>query len=176
SRGQLSAGLGVSAWFVALSCPIVGWLIDRFGTRRVMVPGVLLFALAVASFGLMQPKPLVLIYATFCIAGFISGVQTPIPYAAVITHWFDRERGIALGVATAGVGLGVALIPQLAALLIRHFGWRDAYFGLGIAVVILAWLPVAIFVRDPPWLTERRRSAATSSESLPGIDASAALR
>ena len=81
-----------------------------------------MFALAVASFGLMQPKSLALIYTIFCIAGFISGVQTPIPYAAVITHWFDNHRGIALGLATAGVGLGVALIPQLAAFLISHFG------------------------------------------------------
>jgi len=174
TRGDLSFGLGVSAWFVALSCPIVGWLIDRFGTRRVMVPGVLLFALAVASFGFMQPRPLALIYTIFCIAGFISGVQTPIPYAAVITHWFDNHRGVALGLATAGVGLGVALIPQLAAFLIGHFGWREAYFGLGIAVVVLAWIPVLIFVRDPPWASGSSRAGATAQ--LPGVDASAALK
>jgi MFS family permease len=174
SRGDLSAGLGISAWFVALSCPIVGWLIDRFGTRRVMIPGILLFAVAVASFGLMQPKPLFLIYAIFCIAHFISGVQTPIPYAAVITHWFDSRRGIALGLATAGVGLGVALIPQLAAFLIGHFGWRQAYFGLGLAVVVLAWLPVVIFVRDPPRASSSARAGAAAE--LPGIDAAAALK
>jgi MFS family permease len=114
SRGNLSAGLGVGVWFVALSCPTIGWLIDRFGARRVMIPGILLFALAVAGFGLMQTKPLFLIYVIFCIAGFISGVQTPIPYAAVITHWCDGDRGIALGLTTAGVGFGVALISQLA--------------------------------------------------------------
>ena len=86
SRGELSGALGASTWFVAVSCPVIGWLIDRYGTRAVMIPGILLFALAVASFGLMQTKPLLLIYAIFCVAGFISGVQTPIPYAAVITH------------------------------------------------------------------------------------------
>jgi MFS family permease len=79
SRGDLSGALGVSMWFVALSCPVIGWLIDRFGTRPVMIPGILLFALAVASFGLMQAQPLLMIYAIFCVAGFISGVQTPIP-------------------------------------------------------------------------------------------------
>jgi MFS family permease len=174
SRGDLSAGLGIGAWFVALSCPIIGWLIDRFGTRRVMIPGILLFALAVASFGLMQPEPLFLIYAIFCIAGFISGVQTPIPYAAVITHWFDSHRGMALGLTTAGVGLGVALIPQLAAFLISHFGWRHAYFGLGLAVVVLAWIPVVIFVRDPPWASGSGRAGASSA--LPGMNAAEALK
>jgi predicted MFS family arabinose efflux permease len=92
----------------------------------------------------------------------------------VITHWFDNHRGIALGLATAGVGLGVALIPQLAAFLIGHFGWRHAYFGLAIAVVVLAWIPVVIFVRDPPWASAASRAAATSA--LPGIDAAAALK
>jgi MFS family permease len=174
SRGELSGGLGVSAWFAALSCPIVGWLIDRFGARRVMIPGILLFALAVASFGLMQSKPLFLIYAIFCIAAFIGGVQNPITYAAVITRWFDDRRGLALGLATAGVGLGVALIPQLATFLISHFGWRHAYFGLGLAVVVLAWIPVVIFVRDPPWASPSARTGARSE--LPGMTAVAALK
>jgi MFS family permease len=177
TRGDLSAGLGISAWFVALACPIVGYLIDRFGTRRVMVPGILLFALAVASFGLMPANSLLLVYAIFCIAHFISGVQTPIPYAAVIAHWFDRERGIALGIATAGVGLGVALIPQLAALLIRHFGWRDAYFGLGVAVVVLAFIPVTLFVREPPWARAAKSEPRTdATAALPGLGAMAALK
>ena len=148
---------------MALACPVVGWLIDRFGTRRVMIPGIVLFALAIASFGLMPARQLPLIFAIFAVAGFIGGVQTPIPYAAVITHWFDRERGIALGVATAGVGLGVALIPQLAAALITHLGWRNACFGLGIAIIVLAWLPVAIFVREPSAVS--RPSAASQVNS-----------
>jgi MFS family permease len=174
TRGDLSTALGVSAWFVAASCPIVGWLIDRYGTRRVMIPGILLFAIAVASFGLLPAQSLPLVFLIFCAAGFIGGVQTPIPYAAVVSHWFDHQRGIALGVATAGVGLGVALIPQLAAFLINHFGWRDAYFGLGIAVVVLAWLPVAIFVRDPP--AASLTGMGESSAGMPGIDAMTALK
>jgi MFS family permease len=176
SRGDLSTGLGIGSWLVAVACPIVGWLIDRWGTRRVMIPGILLFALAVAGFGLMQATPLVLVYLIFGIAGFIGGVQTPIPYAAVVTRWFDRERGIALGVATAGVGLGVAIIPQLAAFLINHYGWREAYFGLAIAVVVLAWLPVAIFVRDPLAASSSTGGAATSSAVMPGMEAAAALK
>lgn len=176
SRGDLSTALGVSAWFVALACPVIGWLIDHFGPRPVMVPGILLFALAVASFGLMQPGDVALVYVIFCVAGFISGVQTPIPYAAVVSRWFDRERGIALGLATAGVGLGVALIPQLAAFLINRFGWRDAYFGLGLAVVILAWLPVAIFVRDPPSTSASGPKSSAPAAAMPGIDAAAALK
>jgi MFS family permease len=174
SRGILSAALGTGTWLTALACPVLGWLIDRWGTRRVMLPGVLLFALAVAGFALMQAKPIFLVFVIFSVVGFVGAVQSPIAYAAVISRWFDRERGLALGVATAGVGLGAALIPQLAAFLIGRFGWREAYLGLAIAVVVLAWLPVAIFVREPP---ETSASAAVGSTGeWPGIEAAAAVK
>src|SRR5215467_4329547 len=117
SRGDLSTALGSATLLTALACPVVGVLIDRWGTRRTMVPGVLAFALAVAAFGLMQAEPVYLVFVIFGIVGLVGGIQTPVPYAAVVSRWFDRDRGIALGIATAGVGVGVALIPQLAAFL-----------------------------------------------------------
>src|SRR5258705_8656682 len=124
SRGELSGALGASTWFVAVSCPVIGWLIDRFGTRRVMIPGILLFALAVASFGLMQAQPLLLIYAIFCVAGFISGVETPIPYPAMITHWIHSHPGIAPAPATAGGGRARAPHPAPPPPLYVPFGRR----------------------------------------------------
>src|SRR5262249_17459792 len=115
SRGDLSTALWSATWLTALACPVVGWLIDRWGTRRIMIPGVLAFALTVAGFGLMQAEPLFLVFLIFGLVGLAGGIQTPVPYAAVISRWFDRDRGLALGVATAGVGAGVVLIPQFAA-------------------------------------------------------------
>jgi len=176
TRGDLSAALGSATWLTALACPVVGWLIDRWGTRRIMIPGVLAFALAVAGFGLMQAQPLYLVFVIFGIVGLTGGIQTPVPYAAVISRWFDRDRGFALGVATAGVGAGVALIPQLAAFLINSLGWRAAYFGLAISVVVLAWLPVWIFVHEPPSENAAEHGASTASQSTVGIEAPAALK
>jgi MFS family permease len=172
SRGDLSSALPIATGLTALASPVIGWLIDRWGTRPVMIPGVLLFALAVAGFGLMQAEPFFLVFLIFAVVGFIGGIQTPVPYAAVISHWFDRKRGLALGIATAGVGLGVALIPQLAAFLIGRFGWREAYFGLALSVVVLAWLPVIIFVREPEISGHRVEGSA----GLPGVEATEALR
>ena len=155
SRGELSGALAITTWLTAVACPIVGWLIDRWRTRRVMIPGVLLFALAVAGFALMQAEPRFLIFLIFGVVGFVGAVQSPIPYAAVISRWFDRERGLALGLATAGVGLGAALIPQLAAFLIGRLGWREGLSG-------------ARNRRDPPGLAAgrdiRARAAAAFRE------------
>jgi MFS family permease len=174
SRGDLSTAMATSAWLVAVGCLFVGWLIDRFGPRRTMLPGILLFALAVAGFGFMQAKPMFLVYLAFAVAGFIGSIQTPIPYAGVVSRWFDRQRGLALGLATAGVGLGVALIPRLAAFLITSYGWREAYFGLAVAIVVLAFLPVALFVRSPP--AAAAGADAPSTSSAVGLDAADALR
>ncbi|MBV9238038.1 MAG: MFS transporter, partial [Xanthobacteraceae bacterium] len=153
TRGDLSSAVFLAAICTAIACPLLGWFLDRFGTRRVMIPGVLLYALVVAGFGLMETKPAFVIPLIFALVGLVGAVQTPIPYAAVVAQWFDRQRGLALGIATAGVGLGVVLLPPFLALLINDFGWRNAYFGLGLAVLLLAGLPVALFVREPPALS-----------------------
>jgi MFS family permease len=178
TRGDLSSAVFLAAICTAITCPALGWLLDRFGTRRVMIPGVVLYALVVAGFGLMQTKPVFVIPLIFALVGLVGAVQTPIPYAAVVAQWFDRQRGLALGIATAGVGLGVVVLPPLVALLINDFGWRNAYFGLGLAVLLLAWLPVTLFVREPPTLSRVAAAHADRNltDALPGTQASQAFR
>jgi hypothetical protein len=84
---------------------------------------------------------------------------------------------LALWVGMAGVGLGVALMPQLAALLIADFGWRMAYVGMAVAVVIFAFVPVALFVREPPDFAARpeRGQSRGAALNLPGAGVGEAL-
>ena len=105
TRGDLSSAVFLAAICTAIACPLLGWFLDRFGTRRVMIPGVLLYALVVAGFGLMETKPAFVIPLIFALVGLVGAVQTPIPYAAVVAQWFDRQRGLALGIATAFPGV-----------------------------------------------------------------------
>jgi MFS family permease len=177
SRGAFSAALTFHAAIAAIVLPVVGWLVDRWGARRIMLPGLFLYALATASYGLIQASPLVFTFLIFALTGLVGGVQSPIPYAAVIAQWFDRERGLALGIGTAGVGLGVAVVPQLAVLLIGVVGWRLAYAGLAATVLLVAFPPVALFLREPPdFATRVRQGTATTGAVLPGVVAGEALR
>jgi len=173
-RAMFSSALTMHAALAALSCPAIGWLVDRWGARRVMIPGLLIYALATACYALIQASPFAITFLIFAVTGIVGGVGTPIPYATVITQWFDRQRGLALGVGIAGVGLGVALVPQLAAALIAAFGWRTAYVGLGIAILVVAFVPVAIFLREPPEAVHAPDGAAAAM--LPGVDAAQAFR
>ncbi|MBV9153343.1 MAG: MFS transporter [Alphaproteobacteria bacterium] len=172
-RAMFSSALTIHATLAALACPLIGWLVDRWGARRVMIPGLLVYAGATACYALIQASPFAITYLIFALTGIVGGVGTPIPYAAVITQWFDRQRGLALGIGIAGVGLGVALIPQLAAALIAAFNWRTAYLGLAIAILVIAFVPVALFLREPP---EAARANGGSAAALPGVDARAAFR
>ena len=156
SRGTLSAAVFLSSILTAACSPILGTLIDRWGIRMIMLPSIALFALVTAGFSLLNPNPIVL-FVLYGVSGFVGAGQTPIAYSKAVAAWFDKQRGLALGVAMAGVGLGVLIVPQLAGALIQAFGWRMAYVGLGVTVFVLAFLPVAAVVREP---TERDHAAA----------------
>lgn len=161
NRGTFSSAIGILTVAAAVVTPLVGRLIDRFGVRVALLPLILLFAFATMALSLLQPSLLVL-YLLFGVQGVLSACQTPMAYVKTISAWFDRTRGLALGVAQTGVGLGVALVPQLAAALIAGHGWRTAYVGLGGAILVLALLPVALFLREPPTLREGDGASASS--------------
>jgi MFS family permease len=151
-------------------------MLDRWGTRRVILPGLVAFIAVTVLFSYMSSAATV--FLIFGVAGFIGGVQTPVPYANVIAKWFDRQRGLALGLATAGIGLGVALLGPIGALLIGKFGWHGAYLGLAVLAFMLGFIPVAIFVRDPPEVEKALTSPSTVdiAEILPGLSLAQALR
>ena len=177
-RAMFSSALTLHATMAALMCPVFGWMIDRWGVRRVMLPALVLYALGIAAYALITADPFAITYLVFAITGLTGTVAGPIPYSTVISQWFDRQRGLALGIGMAGVGLGVALMPQLAALLIGEFGWRAAYIGLAVASIVFAFVPVALFVREPPGFTARpeRGQSRGAALNLPGAGVSEALR
>jgi MFS family permease len=168
-RGVLGSAVAIGFLLTTIGTAILGWLLDHWGTRRVMIPGVLFCAGAVALQATLKPNTL-WIYFLFGINGLAFSCQTPLPYGNVVAQWFDRERGLALGLALAGVGLGVAIIPQLATFLITHFGWREGYVGLAVTILIIAWLPVSIFLREPPsFVPEVKRAPVSAADPAAGI-------
>jgi MFS family permease len=179
SRGLFSSGLLASAITAPILTPIFGRLMDRYGIRPIALPVTTLYALSLCSFALMTPNTVWLMYVVFgCASGFGACVG-PIVYSKAITAWFDKDRGLALGVATSGVGLGTFLLPQVAQFFISEFGWRAAYVAIGITTWVLAFGMIALFVREPPGYFERMRvanAAATADGPQPlGISARAAI-
>ena len=147
---------------------------DKFGLRPVMLMSIVLFALNVAAIALSNTLA---VFILLVAATGITGVgQGPIGYIKSISSYFDRQRGIAIGIAVSGTGLGTALLPQYAQWLITNMGWRMAYVGLAIVLVIIAVPSVFLFVREPEDSPiARARRAASGVAILPGLSVNEAV-
>jgi MFS family permease len=128
---------------------LVGRLVDRYGTRRIIVSSLLSLAAILVSLSYVQP-PLWHLYALYILAGSLGVATSPVTYSRVIANWFDRKRGLALGLASIGPGLGAFIGPSLTQFLIDIRGWRQAYLGLAGFLLLIALPVVAIFLRASP--------------------------
>ncbi len=147
-RASISAAGGLAAISSAIAIPFVGWLIDRWGIRTILLPIVVLSASSIALIAL-TPNSIVVFMLFFAITGFLGSGQGPLGYAKCVSAWFDDRRGFALGVTMSGIGLGAALVPQYAQWLIGSFGWRTAYVGLGLLTLMIAFPAVFLFISEP---------------------------
>lgn len=173
SRSLMTSGLLVASVICGLGTPAFSVLTDRWGSRRMLLLGIPFFGFSIAAFAAVQPSPMS-IYGLFVLFGLAGAAHSTVPYAKVIASWFDRERGLALGIAMSGMGLSVFLVPPIAVLLIEIMGWRAAYMGLGVTIALLAFIPVFLFVRDPhPHEWPERE---TRSDNLPGMTTVEAIR
>ena len=170
SRGRLSFAMVVGLWMTGIASLLVGRLVDRFGIRAVSLPAITLFSLATASVAFVpnSPAAFTLLYALMGLGG---AGQTPLVYAKAVSGRFDRERGLALGISLAGIGLGASLVPQFVQALIGGIGWRWAYAALGALIFMLAFPAIAFFVGRPAAVTQRLPNA-----DLPGLTGWDALR
>jgi MFS family permease len=168
-RGEISTAISVCNIMIAAAAPVFGALLDHYGVRRPLLASIALYGLFTGAMSLLQPSFGALLLLSG-LAGFAGIGQNPTGYAKVLASLFDRRRGLAMGIALAGVGFGTALMPIVSNALIANFGWREAYVGLALLVLILAFMPVALLLPEPA----RERHAG--EEVLPGMDLSEAIR
>jgi predicted MFS family arabinose efflux permease len=149
SRGAVSLAFTLHATMVALSLPFAGRLIDRFGPRKIILTsactaGLVLLAVNFCSRNIWQ------LYLFYAAVGIASCGVAPVSYCDVISHWFDRHRGRALGFMMAGLGTGALIMPSAAHYLITMIGWRMT-FGFSGAVILLINVPlIALFLKEKP--------------------------
>jgi len=149
NRGEISLASTVFTVTLALSLPIIGKLVDRFGTRKVLMPSIVLFGSLLAAIPLLTSE-LWHFIGLFLLIGSLGAGANALAYLRTISAWFDRRRGLALGLAMAGGGLGYALVPPLVQYLIDEYGWRAGYFALAAVVLVIALPIVFLILRETP--------------------------
>jgi MFS family permease len=146
---QVSACLSVFLAALVISLPLAGQLVDRLGARRVAVPSILAYGVAMICMAFLgrSRSEFYVGYAALAVLG--AGAQS-LTYIRVICAWFDRSRGFVIGICMAGFGLGYVVIPLLTELLISRGGWRLAYGGLGLLTLLLPLGTTVLLLRDVP--------------------------
>ncbi|WP_321476896.1 MFS transporter [uncultured Paludibaculum sp.] len=146
TRAQTSSGIAVATILIQ---PAAGLLLHRFSPRRLILFGSAMLALALAGFSFGNGS-LLLYYLAW--GAFMTGYvySGPLPHQVILSQWFRRNRGLAMGFAYLGLGLGGAVSQKCVALpLIQAFGWRTALLWMAASFVLL--VPLLLFlVRDRP--------------------------
>jgi MFS family permease len=173
SRAEMSFALTITNITVVFGSPALGFLVDRVGVKRLLVPSILLMGLAVAAMSLLQGNIWYFYLGFFAIT--LLGLGTlPLSYSRVLIAWFDRKRGLALGVALSGFGVGGALVPEVAATMTDLYGWRSAYQLFALMVLLVSLPLVLLVLKEAPPESDMRQH-----ENQPGafeLSAGAAAR
>jgi sugar phosphate permease len=148
TRGQVTSGNAVSKLVIGPAFGfLAGWMVDRFGPRRIMMAGILMAGLALVGLGSVSTLGMFYFFYMFNALGYVCG--GPLPNQVLLSRWFDKARGKAMGFAYLGIGLGGAAVPWISHTLVQHFGWQTALKILGLLIVVVAF-PMAFFVKEPP--------------------------
>jgi sugar phosphate permease len=126
---------------------VAGWVIDRFGPRRLMLSGILMGGIALIGLSMMTSLWQFYLFYMFNALGYMCG--GPLPNQVLISRWFDKGRGKAMGIVYLGIGVGGMLVPQIARWLNVQFGWQQALMILGFIMIGIAF-PMAWFVKENP--------------------------
>jgi len=161
-RGPTALGYSLSWLGFVVFAPVAGWLSDRWGTRTVVTAGGVLLGVALALTG--QVTSLAQYYLCFGVLGAAGIAGMLIPSTTIVTRWFVRSRGTAMGVLSAGGPGSAVVFYPLNAWLIATLGWRMALLAFG-GIVAVAAVALTLLYREPPTIGERAEGGDTATGS-----------
>ncbi|MEE9517479.1 MAG: MFS transporter [Candidatus Adiutricales bacterium] len=148
SRAKMAGVYSLSRLEGGIEGPLVGWLIDRFGARKLLLIGCVM-----TGFGFILISQISSLWHLYLVFGIILSIGYNMGFShgtgAVIAKWFIRKRGRALSILITGNGIGGAVFVPLIAFLIVTFGWRWAITIVGISTFLIP-LPLSFFMRSTP--------------------------
>lgn len=148
SRAQASAGFSVVTVALGFGGPLVAYLIRRFGARLTMACGGVVIALSTTW--LYMAESLTAFYIGMAILGVGMAMQTVIPGTQLITNWFSKRRGLAIGIFMGASGLGAFVAAPTYVWVIEQYGDWKIVWGLMGCSALISSLAIAVVVRDKP--------------------------
>ncbi len=149
SRASTAIAMSIYLVLSGVAAPFAGGLIDRFGPRRVMPVGALVAGGALLW--LSRSTALWHFYVAFGVVAAIGSAMLHIvPVTTIVSNWFVRHRGTAIGIVTAAPGAGQLILLPVTQSLINRIGWRATYLVLGAAILIIPTVLILLFLYSRP--------------------------
>ena len=167
SRTLQSSGVSITAVLTMLMSPFFGVAIDRFGTRRMALAGIIGAALIISSFSLANGSAVQWIGLWVAYAFAAVMIKSTV-WSAAVSSVFTNGRGLALGLTLSGTAVAQAIIPPITNYLIDSFGWRGAMVWLGMGGGAIAFLFCALWLFDGYDVARKKRRIAEAAGEIAG--------
>ncbi|MEO0997369.1 MAG: MFS transporter [Pseudomonadota bacterium] len=171
SRAAIQLWLTILLLGAIVFVPASGWLADRYGVRRVAIPSLLAVSGVLMLIGGLTGSLFGFYFGSLLLAAAGAGTS-PLTWTRAINGWFDRQRGIALGLALSGTGIAAFLAPVYVGWILTEASWRLAYAALGLLPLLA--LPIVHALLAEPAASARTSGPGRSSPG--GVDLPEALR
>lgn len=149
SRAETAGAQSVGMLVYMVMAPLVGHLVDRIGPRKVMLPGIFLMGL-----GLLLCTQIESLFHFYLYFGVVAGIGVTClsisPFTAILSHWFEKKRGMANGLASLGMGFGPLVFVPLLQYLIEVRGWSFAFLIFSLSVFAIPLPLIGLFLRHRP--------------------------
>lgn len=172
SFASLMGSITVQSVVVMATGPVAGFAVDRYGAKPVALISLVLFGLTFMSLGLSNGN-IWIYYGQWVLMSVVGAGTLTATWMSTVNGWFEKHRGLAIGVASTGTGITGFLVKPFAAWLIGSYGWRTAFFVIGALPIVLGVPVVALLFR------ERMTGAMTKAAAIlaqPVIEAGMTLR
>ncbi len=146
SSAALAAAFSLQRVESGLLGPLQGWMLDRWGPRKVIALGTVIFGLGFMVFS--QINSLTTFYVAFIIMAVGASLSGFMSLTTTIVNWFEKRRALAISLTQVGMSAGGMAVP-LVALALVQFGWRTTSFASGV-IVLAVGLPLARIMRQTP--------------------------
>lgn len=147
-RGDVAFTATILTVSIVLAAPFIGMLIDKVGPKKVLIVSMAAFAIGLWS--VIFIDSLTQFYIAYAFIGVGGAGANSLAYMTLLSSWFDRRRGLVMGIAASGMGLGFAIVPMLTQFGVDMFGWEGAYLALGGLIICLGLPFVALLTKDTP--------------------------
>ena len=146
SRSLIASAFSLTRFESAFLGPIQGWAVDRFGSRIMVIIGMLLFGTGFIAFSMIQS--VLTFLGAFLLLAMGASLGGFLPITATLTNWFAKKRTLAMGIAMTGMGAG-GLLVALVAWSISTYDWRSTAFVSGLMIWLIG-IPTALVLRHKP--------------------------